>query len=443
MTSLDSNNSDKKSIVSEESKDQNLSTALVGKQEGEELSSLDSDNTVNEVKPTLYNDVEVDVSHGDQSDEHLDFTVEELTVNTLTSDPFSADTISIAGDEVSGIAMHADVKMDDVRQEPVMLDKVVAETDHFTVADSQEDVEHEEADFSAVPAPTSPVKPVKGSKLGMGWFQGFNLFICGLVFIGLAIFAYFMFGESPLYNGKLPKYVVVQTEDSASMGVLNPSIPLEERELYIYVPKVERGDDLEAPVLDTAGDVKTVTKVELLSDGSVESEQIIASDSQKEDEDLSEVMESPAFELLSADHNQKGLSEGDIEMVNLFNQQAGYAFMQGNYVGVNLNDAYYYYQEALKIDPESAPALNGLISIADIYYRSAVDTYNQGSMDIAQQYLAIGLKVLPDYAPLLQLQAKMAQNPVMQTQDSYPNPYQSNEQNSFDNYAPTDGFQFE
>lgn len=396
---------------------------------------MDPEILPEEIPSTLYNDVEIDASHSEQS-EPLDFTVEETTNETLEHFSFTADTAPHINDNSAHVTINADVKVEGMRQEPVMLDKAGLNHDAvFAAIDSDvHNVENEVEATAEAATPASPIKPTKGSKLGMGWFQGFNLFICGVIFIGLAIFAYFMFGEAPLYSGKIPKYVVVETEDSASMGVLNPAIPLEEREQYIYVPKVERADDLELPVLDDADTVKSVTKVELLSDGSIESavteidEEKMHTDASDQDE-LAE-NDAPAFELLSSDHNQKGLSEEDMEMVNLFNQQAGYAFMQGNYVGVNFNDAYYYYQEALKLDPESVPALNGLIAIADIYYKSAADTYQQGNADIAAQYLAIGLKVLPDYAPLLQLKAEMERNPIQSQQNAFPS-------------STTDGFQFE
>ena len=429
MTSLD--NTNKKNIITEE---------IISDVKNEDKAADTNTEVVpNDAQSTLYNDVDVniDISHNDESIDLLDFTVEEIAADVLLDQgSFTADLApDISGTEAD-FTMSADVKVEEIRQEPVMLDQSgLNDAAAFAATDlTVQDVEHEGDEAPITAAPPSSIKPTKGSKLGMGWFQGFNLFICGIIFIGLAIFAYFMFGEAPLYDGKVPKYVVVETEDSASMGVLNPAIPLEEREQYIYVPKVERADDLELPVLDDVDTVKSVTKVELLSDGSIESAvtEINEKKTHADEIDQNDLAENdaPAFELLSSDYNQKGLSEEDMEMVNLFNQQAGYAFMQGNYVGVNFNDAYYYYQEALKLDPESVPALNGLIAIADIYYKSAADTYQQGNADIAAQYLAIGLKVLPDYAPLLQLKAEMGRNPVQSQQNTFPS-------------TATDGFQFE
>lgn len=429
MTSLDTTN--KKNIITEE---------IISDVKNEDKAADTNTEVVpNDAQSTLYNDVDVniDISHNDENIDLLDFTVEEIAADVLLDQgAFTADLApDISGTEAD-FTMSADVKVEEIRQEPVMLDQSGSnDAAAFAATDlTVHDVEHEGDEAPITAAPPSSIKPTKGSKLGMGWFQGFNLFICGIIFIGLAIFAYFMFGEAPLYDGKVPKYVVVETEDSASMGVLNPAIPLEEREQYIYVPKVERADDLELPVLDDVDTVKSVTKVELLSDGSIESAvtEINEKKTHADEIDQNDLAENdaPAFELLSSDHNQKGLSEEDMEMVNLFNQQAGYAFMQGNYVGVNFNDAYYYYQEALKLDPESVPALNGLIAIADIYYKSAADTYQQGNADIAAQYLAIGLKVLPDYAPLLQLKAEMERNPMQSQQNTFPS-------------TATDGFQFE
>lgn len=367
--------------------------------------------------PTLYNDVVIDASQLDQDDEGLDFQVEEITLSPENAVPFSVNTDDRAPlleeDFSSAPAMRADQKVLETRQEPVMLDERAAKTeDSFAAVDPETDntASDDDAAMVAKDAEEAPKKQRKGSVLGMGWFQGFNLFICGMIFLALAIFAYFMFGDEPLYDGELAKYVVVKNEESGSMGVLNPAIPGDIREGYIYVPKAPRNDDAQIlqdkPVLDQADGSTAITKVELLSD---------KGNSLADNSDVSietETVDTPAFELLSVDHNADGLSSDDVALAQSMVLQAETAFTQGNYVGVNQSDAYFYYQAALEIDPKNAEALKGLVSIADIYYRSAQDAYRSGNIDIAEQYLAIGLAVQPNHGPLKQLSEQLKQQSV-------------------------------
>ena len=364
--------------------------------------------------PLLYNDVVMDAS---ELDLELDFKVEELD-NAGNAAPFRATEFTQELKDEADFAaipkIQADQKVLETRQEPVLSEGTQAQVvEHFAAVD-EEDITAttvENAEETAAVAP--PTKKRKGSVLGMGWFQGFNLFICGIIFLGLATFSYFIFGEKPLYTGKLPKYVVIGNEDLGSMGALNPAIPEEERQAYIYVPKVERTDEehilQDKPVLDAFDQEALMTKVELQSGDSSSEEEIVHVETE----------EAPAFTLLSVDHNADGISREDLESVEAFIQQAEMAFMQGNYVGVDENDAYYFYQQALEIDRKNRQAEQGLASIADIYYRSAYDAFSYGNLDIAKQYLMIGLKVAPNHRPLLELETRIEQQPELPTYNHF------------------------
>lgn len=351
--------------------------------------------------PALYNDVVMNVSELDDVESAHDANMPAFTAHQFHS-PLTEEK-----DFSKFSEMKVDAKIVDERKEPIMGEPVLERrAERFVAVDDSQENNSAEVDSvgdveeELVAAP--PKKQRKGSVLGMGWFQGFNLFICGLLFVGLALFAYFIFGEKPLYSGKLPKYVVIENEDLGAIAALNPSIPEEERKSYIYVPKVKREDIsvLEMPVLDNQNLAGTTTKIEMYSGN--EAAEIV------EAEDIVNTSE-PALELFSIDHNSEGVSAEDLALVDGFILQAEIAFMQGNYVGVDEMDAYFYYQQALQLDSKNRTALQGLNAIADVYYRSAYDAFNYGDLDVAQQYLSIGLVVQPNHRPLLDLQQRLEQ----------------------------------
>ncbi|MHC5225822.1 tetratricopeptide repeat protein [Ignatzschineria sp. LJL83] len=377
------------------------STAIVEQPSSEQVKVENADQDVpvqDSDIPTLYNDVVMNVSEVDDAELSQDSEMPAFTANQLHT-PFSAD-----GDFSEFPELKADKKITDERQEPVLRDHDALEApeSRFVAVDKDSDAENDAVNEEEEAVVVPPKKQRKGSALGMGWFQGFNLFICGLIFVGLALFAYFIFGEKPLYSGKLPKYVVIENEELGATAALNPAIPMEERKSYIYVPKVKREDTsaLEKPHLDNQNIAGTTTKIEMYS-GNEEAEIIETTDS-------SEAVE-PAFELFSIDHNADGVSAEELALVDGFILQAEIAFMQGNYVGVDEMDAYFYYQQVLALDSKNRTALQGLTSIADVYYRSAYDAFNYGDLDVAQQYLAIGLVVQPNHRSLLDLQQRLEQ----------------------------------
>ncbi|PWD87269.1 hypothetical protein [Ignatzschineria cameli] len=398
-----------------------------------------------EESPTLYNDVAVEASHAELLNEPLEFTVKEYDgdeamgitgiaggvesssgLTHLKAPSFVADRstpelldVTLENDAVSASKLSAESRSDYLtgeRLEPVISDQTDHQVESFSAVDplpidNLKEMEQVTTTTSAENDESGsdeqhikPPKKRRGSQLGMGWFQGFSLFVFGLLFIGLAAFAYFMFGEESLYNGKEVKYVAVPNEDSGAMAALNPAIPEEERQRYIYVPKAPRevvdAAEVEMPLLDGAEE-QTFTQVEILS----------RNDAAGDDEISVETMveESPALTLLSLDDSVGDLSQEDQALIDSYLLQADIAYTQGNYVGVDQNDAYHYYQEVLKLDPENSAAQQGLLNIADIYYRSAYDAYNYGQLDIAEQYVAIGLVVQPNHSALYQLKAVIDQ----------------------------------
>ncbi|WP_156923247.1 hypothetical protein WMO13_06855 [Ignatzschineria larvae DSM 13226] len=397
------------------------------------LSSINDGNTRH-----LYNDVTFEPEHLEEKGT-LEFSIHNTAQESLlaenTPEQFSvADDQELLQKAIDTIpAMHAEPKLiteqDDIRREPQLRETQGFSEEHFSAVADQSAMPAEplamlggsvenptqaaEEENEATAQDKPPVKKQRGSKLGMGWFQGFSLFIAFLVFSALAVFAYFMLGDKPLYDGDVPKYVVIGNEDSGAMAALNPAIPEEVRQQYIYVPKVTRTEDLEIlqerPVLDATQDAK-VTKVELANnmDGS---EEVVVSEENTETNHGS-----LGLELLSVDHNATGLSAEDLALIDGFLLQGDIAYEQGIYVGVNQDDAYHYYQSALAIDPNNAQAQQGIANIANVYYASARDAYNYGTYDVAAQYVALGLAVQPNHSSLLQLQQLVEQ--MQSTQSS-------------------------
>ncbi|OYQ78162.1 hypothetical protein B9T19_08870 [Ignatzschineria sp. F8392] len=386
-------------------------------------------------KSGLYNDVAVEASHAELLGEPLEFTVKEydeapsdvnenvesnnklthlkapsFVADRSTPELFDATLESSVSSEMN--SENRSAYLGDGRLEPVISDQSDAKVESFSAIDSivAENIEEIEERAAQIESDESinrdedvnvnPPKKRRGSQLGMGWFQGFSLFIFGLLFVGLAAFAYFMFGEESLYSGKEVKYVAVPNEESGAMAALNPAIPEEERQRYIYVPKEPREvvevAEVEVPALEGT-EAQKFTQVEIVSHNDATGDDEISVETMVE--------ESSALTLLSLDDSVGDLSQEDQSLIDSYLLQADIAYTQGNYVGVDQNDAYYYYQEILKLDPENSAAQQGLLNIADIYYRSAYDAYNYGQLDIAEQYVAIGLVVQPNHSALYQLKS--------------------------------------
>ena len=381
--------------------------------------------------PMLYNNVALEEPDAGLLSEPLDFTVKDYcaeeerlssdksdTPNKLTHLPRStfraersvpeSELIDATGVEESRIDSMQDSAIHHsgrARIEPTISADLESQAESFTaIAQNKQeivdDLAAEASQFTVSEEPSDPPKKRRGSQLGMGWFQGFSLFIFGLLFIGLAAFAYFMFGEESLYNGKETKYVVIPNEESGVMAALNPAISEEERKGYIYVPKEPRETvemaEVEVPKLEGLEEQK-FTQVEIVGHNDATGDDEISIETTVE--------ESPALTLLSLDDTVGDLSQEDQALIDSYLLQADIAYTQGNYVGVDENDAYYYYRATLALDPENSAAQQGLLNIADIYYHSAYDAYNYDQLDIAEQYVAIGLVVQPNHSALYQLKS--------------------------------------
>ena len=88
--------------------------------------------------------------------------------------------------------------------------------------------------------------------------------------------------------------------------------------------------------------------------------------------------------------------------------QAGAAMEKLHYTEPAGDNAYYYYQMVLKMDPGNKEALKGVAKIADIYADLVVwarDMFEHGK---AEEYLRIGLKVDPENSRLLELRKSLA-----------------------------------
>ena len=72
------------------------------------------------------------------------------------------------------------------------------------------------------------------------------------------------------------------------------------------------------------------------------------------------------------------------------------------------DNAYYYYQMVLKLDPGNEKALNGIAKIADVYADLVVWARDMFEYGKAEEYLRIGLKVDPENRRLLELQKSVA-----------------------------------
>lgn len=301
------------------------------------------------------------------------------------------------------------------------------ENEHFSAVDPQNEAELiaavEPEEFAAEGGEgeeAPPQKGRKGSVLGMGWFQGFSLFILGLIFIGLAILAYFMLGEEPLHEGP-PKYVLEEV-DGGLMARFNPEIPEEIRESYQYVApeRTEQETEVlkELPKLEESHE----GPIELLSlnqEGEVTSEEEtlseLASESRGENDE-----ELPALTLFSAaDEGEAALEEGvesneSNEALQGLIHQAQAAMQAGRYVGIQQDDAYYLFTEVLKLDPQNEEARAGIYTIANIYYDNAARALGGGHRESAKQFIAIGRAVMPNHDGLrrLEVEANKAPEPT-------------------------------
>jgi len=84
-------------------------------------------------------------------------------------------------------------------------------------------------------------------------------------------------------------------------------------------------------------------------------------------------------------------------------------------------NAYVYYQEILKRDPENRRALEGFSLIADRYLALATKAFNQGQDSNAKRYVELGLQVKHDHSGLLALHNRLTsqKQPVVKSVDRF------------------------
>jgi serine/threonine-protein kinase PpkA len=84
-------------------------------------------------------------------------------------------------------------------------------------------------------------------------------------------------------------------------------------------------------------------------------------------------------------------------------------------------NAYAYYQEVLKRDPENRRALEGFSLIADRYLALATKAFNQGQDSNAKRYVELGLWVKHDHPGLLALHDRLTsqKQPVVKSVDRF------------------------
>lgn len=219
-----------------------------------------------------------------------------------------------------------------------------------------------------------------GSSFGWGWFQGFNLFITFYFLTIFIIFGYFMMGGETRHEGP-PKYVLDKSDAESGKVVFNPQIPKEIRDSYTYV----------RPEEVTPVDSETVDHLILLSE----------SGSDFTDIDM------PELNLLSSSEERveevaQEVKKYRVEELLLMAEEARSV---GHYVGAKQQDAYYFYQEVLKQDPNNEAAKFGLQDIAYLYYQNAQKAYDEGDYGQADQYVKVGLIIEPNNQFLLELKS--------------------------------------
>ncbi len=226
-----------------------------------------------------------------------------------------------------------------------------------------------------------------GSSFGWGWFQGFNLFLTLYLLIIFVIFGYFMMGGEDYHEGP-PKYVLDRTDEESGKVIFNPQIPESVRKSYLYVPPID--DDM---VDDDS--------VEAFATQTIELDTIQVTSALEEEESVG------GLTLLSTGDmafEEEGQAEYHAEELVEFGRLAQ---SNGELVGTEGVDAYYYYQQALLLDPENEDALHGLSEIAFIYYQNAEQALIRGEYDRADQYIKVGLIVEPDNSFIQDLAAEL------------------------------------
>lgn len=246
-------------------------------------------------------------------------------------------------------------------------------------------------------------RKASGSSLGWGFFQGFNLFLTFVILLGLGIVTYIMVGGENRHQG-LPKYVLDQATDNGQV-IFNPQIPEEVRQSYIYVPPVK--EEINAEELEQIEQIAKAPDFDLkLSSVGETVGQGEGSSTATDDQDSL-----PKLSLTSVGSdalNDANAEDFELEraqvQIESFIDQAQHAMSEGRYVGVNHDDAYYFYTQVLFLDVENPVAKAGLHDIANLYFQNAQKALYEGDLTNAETFIKVGLVVMPNHRELLQLE---------------------------------------
>ncbi len=217
-----------------------------------------------------------------------------------------------------------------------------------------------------------PAKPVNkittsksGTSLGYGWFQGFSLFVTGLLLLGVGVIVFLLVNDESLHQGPV-KYVLQEDGTLITGGVkLNPLLVTEQKTSQLLVQPDESTKN--------------------------------AVDSSKEEK----ILQVPPIDLLAV--SEGGYS--DESVIETYMQQAKEALKQQKLVTPMDQSALYFYQQVLQLDANHEGALLGIRQLADQYYQYAEKRLQSNDFQKAWEYVMTGLKIVPDHQDLLFLKA--------------------------------------
>lgn len=245
----------------------------------------------------------------------------------------------------------------------------------------------------------------KSGSLGWGFLQGFNLFITLIVLAGVGTLFYMMMDHESRHQGPA-KYVLDPAKEDGQV-IFNPAIPEEIRQSYVYIP----------PIKDNIND-ETIEKIEAIAKQADFAINLISSEkdpSLLEEQAEEDEFALPKITLSSLSSRGESTEELDEEQVEEERQQhiamllsaAHNAMANNNYVGVNQNDAYYFYNQILFLEADSAEAHEGLNDIATIYLQNAKQALLFHDYANADRFIKVGLVVVPDHPELKALEKEL------------------------------------